>query len=156
MRQSNLFIPICISNAWKNSCIIIVYLHIYRLIINPHNNLLPVGLVAQLVEHCTCIAEVNIQIPLRPEFSDLSCRCLSSTKMRWSNSFIFFLLLQLHNKGLKFGMYAGAVYFELLNADYVRSSTCYCIIAQQVFHWIVQMSGLSPGFDISASPVAWG
>ena len=36
----------------ENSCIIITYPHIYGLIINPHNNLLLVGLIAQLVEHC--------------------------------------------------------------------------------------------------------
>ena len=43
-----------------NSCIIVIYLHIYGLIIDPHNDLLPVGLRAQLVEHCTGIAEVRI------------------------------------------------------------------------------------------------
>ena len=39
------------------------YLHIYELIIDPHNDLLPVGLIAQLVEHCTGIAEVRVQVP---------------------------------------------------------------------------------------------
>ena len=38
----------------KNSCITIIYLYIYRLtIIDPHSDLLPVGLISQLVEHCT-------------------------------------------------------------------------------------------------------
>ena len=30
----------------------------YKLIIDPHNDLLPVGLIAQLVDHCTGIAKV--------------------------------------------------------------------------------------------------
>ena len=47
----------------ENSCIIIIYLHIYELITDPHNNLLPVGLIAQLVEHCTSITEVTVGIP---------------------------------------------------------------------------------------------
>ena len=49
----------------ENSCIIIIYLHIYGLIIDPHNNLLPVGLIMQLVEHCTGIAGVRVQIPVQ-------------------------------------------------------------------------------------------
>ena len=36
---------------------------IYQLIINPHNNQLPVGLIAQMVEHCTGIAEVSVSVP---------------------------------------------------------------------------------------------
>ena len=44
----------------ENSCVIIIYLHIYKLVIDPHDKLLPVGLIAQLVEHCTGIAEVRI------------------------------------------------------------------------------------------------
>ena len=48
----------------ENSCIIVIYLHIYGLIIDPHNELLPVGLIAQLVEHCTGITEVRVQIPI--------------------------------------------------------------------------------------------
>ena len=43
----------------------IIYLHIYGLIIDPHNDLLPVGLIAQLVEHCTGIAEVRVWIPVQ-------------------------------------------------------------------------------------------
>ena len=30
-----------------------------------HNDLLPVGLIAQVVEHCTGIAEVRVQIPVQ-------------------------------------------------------------------------------------------
>ena len=35
-----------------------------NIILYPHNNLLPVGLIAQLVEHCTSIVEVRVQIPV--------------------------------------------------------------------------------------------
>ena len=49
----------------EHSCAIIIYLHIYVVIIDPHNDLLPVGLIAPLVEHCTVIAEVGVQIPVR-------------------------------------------------------------------------------------------
>ena len=49
----------------ENSCIIIIYLHIYRLIMDPRNDLLAVHLMAQLVEHCTSIAEVMVQILVR-------------------------------------------------------------------------------------------
>ena len=31
----------------------------------PHNNLLPVGKIAQLVDHCTGLTEVRIQIPFQ-------------------------------------------------------------------------------------------
>ena len=58
------------------ACIIILYLHIFGLIVDPHNDLLPVGVVAQLVEHCTAIAEVRVRIPRLPR------SCLSSAKMR--------------------------------------------------------------------------
>ena len=49
----------------ENSCITVIYLHMYRLIIDWHNNLLPVGLIAQLVEHCNSIAEVRVQFPIQ-------------------------------------------------------------------------------------------
>jgi len=49
----------------RDSFIIIIYVHIYRLIIDPHNHLLPVGLIAQLVEHCTGILEVGVGIPVQ-------------------------------------------------------------------------------------------
>ena len=38
----------------------IIYLNIYGLIIDPHNNQLVVSLIAQLLEHCTGIAEVRV------------------------------------------------------------------------------------------------
>ena len=46
-----------------------IYLHIYGLIFNQHNDLLPVGLIIQLVEHCTGIAGVGVWSPIqfRPE-----------------------------------------------------------------------------------------
>lgn len=38
-------------------------------LIDPHNEQLPVGLIAQLAEHCTGIAGVWVRIPsVRPEF----------------------------------------------------------------------------------------
>ena len=36
--------------------------------IDPQNDQLPVGLIAQLVEHCTSIAEVRVRVLLRPCF----------------------------------------------------------------------------------------
>ena len=39
------------------------YLRIYGLIYDPHNGLLPVGLIAQLLEHYTGIAEVRLRTP---------------------------------------------------------------------------------------------
>ena len=65
--DQTLFIPIRISNTQKHSCIMIINtLHvIYGLKIDPHNDQLPVGLIAQLVEHCTSIAEVGVRIPVQ-------------------------------------------------------------------------------------------
>ena len=44
---------------------------LYKYILtNSHNNQLPVGLIAQLVEHCTGIAEVmGFRIPFKPGLS---------------------------------------------------------------------------------------
>ena len=39
-----------------------MYFHIYGLVIDPYKDLLPVGLVASLVEHVAGIAEVRVQI----------------------------------------------------------------------------------------------
>ena len=68
------------------SCISIINLHIYEFIIDPQDDLLTVGPIAQLVEHCTDIADGRVECPFRPEFSDLS-RC-SAQKLRWSNPLI--------------------------------------------------------------------
>ena len=57
------FIPLRISN--RTTCIIISYLHIYGLICDPHNDLLPVGLIPQLVERCTGIAGVRDRVPVQ-------------------------------------------------------------------------------------------
>lgn len=35
---------------------------------DPHNDHLPVGLIAELVEHCTGIAEVRARVPFKPVF----------------------------------------------------------------------------------------
>ena len=37
---------------------------IYGLIIDPHNHNLPFGLIGQLVEHCTGVAEVRVRVPI--------------------------------------------------------------------------------------------
>ena len=45
---------------------VIIYLHIYRLIVDPCNDQLPVGLIAELVEHCTGILEgFKVRIPVQ-------------------------------------------------------------------------------------------
>ena len=49
----------------KKICIVIIYVHLYGLIIDPHNDQLPIGLLAQLVGHCTGIAEVRGRIPVQ-------------------------------------------------------------------------------------------
>ena len=45
--------------------IITMYLHIYGLTSDPHNNQLPVGLIAQLVDRCTGITDVRVRIPIQ-------------------------------------------------------------------------------------------
>ena len=40
----------------------------HAFIMNQFNNLLPVGLLASLVERCTVTAEVKVRIPYKPEF----------------------------------------------------------------------------------------
>lgn len=41
---------------------------IYGLIRDPHKDQLPVGLITQLVEHCTHFAKVRVWVPFRPFF----------------------------------------------------------------------------------------
>lgn len=53
---------------------------IYGLTIDIHKDLLPVGLVAQLAEHCTGIAEVRFGTRLGLNFSGLFRYYLSSVK----------------------------------------------------------------------------
>ena len=48
----------------KNSCIII-YLYIYGLITDSHNDQLLVGPIAQLVERCTGTADVRVRVPVQ-------------------------------------------------------------------------------------------
>ena len=52
---------------------------IYGLIRDPHNDQLPVGVTAQLVEHCTGIAEVRARVLFRPEFFRPCFRYCSSS-----------------------------------------------------------------------------
>ena len=42
------------------SLLLFFYVTIYAIIVDPQNDQLPVGLIAQLVEHCTRIAEVRV------------------------------------------------------------------------------------------------
>ena len=41
---------------------------IYGFMIDPHNDQPPVGLIAQLLEHCTSIAEARVRVSFKPEF----------------------------------------------------------------------------------------
>ena len=43
----------------------VIYSSFYRFIWNQHNDQLPVGLLAQLVEHCPGVAEVMSSNPLQ-------------------------------------------------------------------------------------------
>ena len=51
-----------ISSIWSHRSTI------YGLIIDPYNDQLPVGLIVQLVEHCTSITEVRVRVPSRGLF----------------------------------------------------------------------------------------
>jgi len=54
---------LCNASAVPTSwAIIVIYFHIYGLIIDPHNDLLPVGLIAELVEDCTGITGFRVWI----------------------------------------------------------------------------------------------
>ena len=44
---------------------VLVQIILYRLITNSQNDQLPVGLIAQLVEHCTGVTEVMGSIPFQ-------------------------------------------------------------------------------------------
>ena len=41
---------------------------VYWRIIDQHNDQFPVGLIAHLVEHCSCISTYSVVVPLRPFF----------------------------------------------------------------------------------------
>ena len=75
---------------WSTSCairptdneILLIETHIStvsRLIIDPQNDQLLVGLIAQLVEHCTGITEVRVWVSFRPEFFRSSLHYCSSS-----------------------------------------------------------------------------
>ena len=68
---------------------------IYGFIIDPHNDQLPVDLIAQLVEHCTGIAGVWVHVLLRPEFFRpfVRFRLSSIAKLRRSLTFIVVFVL---------------------------------------------------------------
>ena len=57
----------------------VIYSSLHGFIWNQHNDQLPVGLLAHLVEHCMVSQRSWVQIPYRPEFFlDLVHYCLSS------------------------------------------------------------------------------
>ena len=61
----------------------------YGLIIDQHDDQLPFGLIAQLVEHCTGIAEVRIRVTFRPEFfRPFFCYSSSTAKLWRSLEFV--------------------------------------------------------------------
>ena len=70
------------------SCSNITYIGLYPSSTGlQHNDQLPVGLIAQLVKHCTGIAKVGVRIPFRLNFSGLSRYYISSVKkLRRSNT----------------------------------------------------------------------
>ena len=51
-------------------------------IFDPHNDLLSVGLTAQLEEDCAGITEVRVRVPFRPEFFRPLLRDCSSSKVK--------------------------------------------------------------------------
>ena len=64
---------------WIYAKLMKLHLNYLRLMIDPQNDQLRVGLIAQLVEHCTSNAEVTVRVPFRPEFFRPFFRyCLSS------------------------------------------------------------------------------
>ena len=62
--QSGLHIFLCSSNIWS-FIYSLVFLIIYGYIINSQCDQLPVGFIAQLVEHCTGIAEIMGSNPVQ-------------------------------------------------------------------------------------------
>ena len=60
-------------------------------IANQHNDQFPLGMFAQLIEHCTGFVEVMVQIPYRPEFiSGLIFTTASVSLLRRSPLYSFF------------------------------------------------------------------
>ena len=71
---------------------------VYGLIIDPHNDQLSVGLTAQLVEHCTGIAEVRVRVPFRSFFHlsivifvEKIIKGLANNTLNGTNTILFFL-----------------------------------------------------------------
>ena len=72
----------------------------YRFITNQFNGLLPAGLLVQLVERCTCIAEVKGRIPYKPE--NFFSRLLFATSKVASITEIIFFHIILHSAVLMY------------------------------------------------------
>ena len=72
--------PLDQSLIWSHTCTI------YELIIDPHEERLQVGHIAQLVEHCTGTTDVRVRVLFAPElFSPFFFYCLSSIA-KWGRS----------------------------------------------------------------------
>ena len=67
--------------------------------LDPHNDQLPVTLIAQLVEHCTGIAQVRARVPFQPElFRLFICYCSSSiqdTIHKWQLFYFCSVIVQI-------------------------------------------------------------
>lgn len=70
---------------------------IYGLMIHPHNDQLPVGLIAQLMEQHTGIAEVRVREPRSGRmFSGLRRNFLSSAKIGGDHKHLFQTAVHMH------------------------------------------------------------
>ena len=110
----------------------IIYLHIYGLIINPHNDLLPVGLIAQLVEHCTDITGVEFASSFKPEKFRPEQGCCSA-KMQWSNSFNISACL------------------KILKTSNVGQNSSSCNVGQYINHSVLQVKHSSAWIRLSSN-----
>ena len=63
--KSSIFISFSAAHIYDFHLFIVIYSSLHGFIWNQHNNQLPVGSFAQLVERCTGIAEVKGSSPVR-------------------------------------------------------------------------------------------
>ena len=63
--KSSIFISFSAAHIYDSHLFIVIYSSLHRFIWNQHNDQLPVGSLAQLVERCTGIAEVKGSSPAR-------------------------------------------------------------------------------------------
>ena len=65
VRIASIFVSSTSLHIYDFHVFTVIYLPLQGFIWNQHNDQLPVGLLAQVVKHCTSITEVN---SIRPEF----------------------------------------------------------------------------------------